>query len=207
MRLLVIGAGGHAKVVIDAAEAAGHTIAGVVGTPSDVSEILGHPVVDSADDVAADGFVVAVGDNRTRAGIFAEYVAAGLKPAVVAHPSLVLGSDVTIGEGTFVAPGVIVNTGARIGSNVILNTGCSVDHDVIIGDHAHVGPRVALCGGVQLGEGVLLGVGACAVPCATVGAWSVIGAGAAVVDDLPANSVCVGVPAREIHPTPEAGIG
>ena len=204
MRLLIVGAGGHAKVVIDAAQAAGHTIAGVVGAPSDAPEILGHTVVYSADGVDADGFVVAIGDNATRARLFAEYASRGLSPAVVVHPSVIVGSDVELGAGTFIAAGVVINTGARIGVDSILNTGCSVDHDCAIGAHSHIGPQAALCGAVRLGEGVLLGVGACAAPCASVGSWSVVGAGAAIVGELPGDAVCVGVPARVVSTTKES---
>jgi acetyltransferase EpsM len=112
---------------------------------------------------------------------------------------VIVGSDVGIGGGTFIAAGVVVNTGARIGRDVILNTGCAVDHDVALADHVHVGPRVALCGGVRIGEGVLLGVGSCVVPLGSVGEWSIIGAGAAVTGDLTARRVYVGVPARSVH--------
>ena len=199
MRLLVVGAGGHAKVVIDAAEEAGFEIAGIIGTATDVPEILGHPVSLSSEGLQADGFIAAIGDNATRARYFAEYARAGLPPFSVSHPSAIVGKDVSIGDGTFVAAGVIVNAGARIGVDAILNTGCIVDHDCVIGEHSHIGPQVALCGAVTLGEGVLFGVGSCASPRASVGAWSVVGAGAAVVGDLPARTVCVGVPARPVR--------
>ena len=199
MRLLVVGAGGHAKVVIDAAEEAGFEIAGIIGTAADAPEILGHPVSLSSEGLQADGFIVAIGDNSTRARYFAEYARAGLRPLSVSHPSAIVGKDVSIGDGTFVAAGVIVNAGARIGADAILNTGCTVDHDCVIGEHSHIGPQVALCGAVTLGEGVLFGVGSCASPRASVGAWSVVGAGAAVVGELPARTVCVGVPARPVR--------
>jgi sugar O-acyltransferase (sialic acid O-acetyltransferase NeuD family) len=204
VRLLIVGAGGHAKVVIDAAEAAGHTIAGVVGDPSGTDVIMGHAVAHSADGIEADGFVIAVGDNASRARYFAEYSASALPPAVVVHPSVIVGSDVELGAGTFIAAGVVINTGARIGVDSVLNTGCSVDHDCVIGAHSHIGPQVALCGGVTLGEGVLLGVGACAAPGTSVGAWSVVGAGAAIVGELPGGAVCVGVPARVVNATKES---
>jgi len=199
LRLLVVGAGGHAKVVIDAAEEVGFEIAGIVGTAADAPEILGHPVSLSSEDVSADGFIVAIGDNATRARYFAEYARRGLPPLSVSHPSAIVGKDVVIGDGTFVAAGVIVNAGARIGADSILNTGCTVDHDCVIGEHSHIGPQVALCGAVTLGEGVLLGVGSCASPRASVGAWSIVGAGAAIVDDLPALTLCIGVPARPVR--------
>ncbi|HEY5549062.1 MAG TPA: NeuD/PglB/VioB family sugar acetyltransferase [Coriobacteriia bacterium] len=201
MRLLIVGAGGHAKVVIDAAEEAGFEIAGVIGSIADAPEVLGHPVSQDREGVSADGFIVAIGDNVMRARTFAEHLATGLPPASVIHPSAILGRDVAVGDGTFIAAGVIVNAGARIGADTILNTGCTVDHDCVIGEHSHVGPQVALCGSVTLGEGVLLGVGSCASPGASVGDWSVVGAGAAVVGGLPARTVCVGVPARPLRAT------
>lgn len=207
MRLLVVGAGGHAKVVIDAAEEAGFEIAGVIGTATDAPEILGHPVSQNREGVLADGFIVAIGDNALRCRYFAEYQAAGLAPASVAHPSSIAGKDVVIGDGTFIAAGVIINAGAQIGADTILNTGCTVDHDCIIGEHSHIGPQVALCGAVTLGEGVLLGAGSCASPRASVGAWSVVGAGAAVVGELPSYTVCVGVPARPVRALEEPARG
>ncbi len=203
MRLLVVGAGGHAKVVIDAAAEAGFEIAGVIGIATDAPEILDHPVSQDREGVLADGFIVAIGDNALRSRYFAEYRAAGLAPASVVHPSVILGSDVEIGAGTFIAAGVVINTGTRIAEDCILNTACTVDHDCVVDAHVHIGPQVALCGGVTLGEGVLLGAGSCASPRASVGAWSVIGAGAAVVGELPSHTVCVGVPARVVRPAEE----
>jgi sugar O-acyltransferase (sialic acid O-acetyltransferase NeuD family) len=199
VRLLVIGAGGHAKVVIDAARCAGFEIAGIVGREGDPAEVLGIPVSHDATDIASDEFIVAIGDNAARAHHFYEYRAHGLEPASVVHPSAVIARGVGIGAGTFVAAGVIVNVDAHIGANAILNTGCTIDHDCVIGDHALIGPTASLCGGVEIGEGVLLGAGSTVTPRTRVGKWSVIGAGAAVVSDLPDRSVCVGVPARVVR--------
>jgi sugar O-acyltransferase (sialic acid O-acetyltransferase NeuD family) len=203
MRLLIVGAGGHAKVVVDAAMAAGYQIAGIVGQPGDPAEILGHAIVHDASGIEADGFIVAIGDNATRARYFAEHLARGLTPAVILHPSVIVGSQVKLGGGTFAAAGVIVNAGANIAENCILNTGCTVDHDCAIGAHSHIGPQVALCGGVTLGDGVLIGVGSAAAPLARVGEWSVVGAGATVIGDLPGHAICVGTPARP-QPSPES---
>ena len=201
MRLLVIGAGGHAKVVIDAALLMGHEIAGVVGSPDGVASLMGLPVVADAKDIRHDEFIIAVGDNRQRAALFAEQFEAGGMGARLIHPSAIIGAGVALGEGTFIAAGVVINTGAMIGDDVVLNTACCVDHDCVIGSHAHVGPQVALCGAVELGEGVLMGVGSCATPGVAIGAWTTVGAGAAVTGDLPGDSVCVGVPARVLGPT------
>ncbi|MDO8880215.1 MAG: acetyltransferase [Coriobacteriia bacterium] len=204
MRLIVIGAGGHAKVVVDAALACGISVVGAVAETGGVTDVFGVPVVADAAQAAADAFIVAVGDNRARATLFAEYSARGLVPAAVVHPSAIIATSVKIAPGAFIAAGVVVNPDARIGANVILNTACTVDHDCIIGDHAHVGPGANLCGGASVGEGALIGVGACAMPRVSIGAWSVVGAGSAVTSDLPDGMVCVGVPSRPLHPVKDA---
>jgi sugar O-acyltransferase (sialic acid O-acetyltransferase NeuD family) len=201
VKLLVVGAGGHAKVVIDAAVASGWEIAGVLGLPSDPADVLGHAVVHDATAIPADAFIIAIGDNRIRARRFQELIATGLEPASVVHPSATIGSRVEMGAGSFVAPGAIVNTCARIGRDAIVNTGCTVDHDCVVGDHALVGPTASMCGTSSVGEGVTLGAGASLIPGVSVGEWTVVGAGAAVVDDLPSHATCVGVPARVIATT------
>lgn len=204
MRLLIIGAGGHAKVVLDAAQAAAWEIAGVVDEHETRTEVLGHLVARSADGIAADRFIVAIGDNQARARLFAQHVASGLEPATVIHPSAIIAPSARIGAGTFVAAGAIVNPEASVGENVILNTGCVVEHDVSVGDHALIGPLASLCGESSVGSGVLLGAGVTVKPRARVGEWSTVGAGAAVVSDLPAASVCAGVPARVMRTAEEA---
>lgn len=196
MKLLVIGAGGHAKVVMDAALGAGMRIAGVVADSTDTAELMGYPVSRSAEDLDADAFIIAIGDNDARAQAFESYVAKGLEPAIIVHPSAMIAPSVTLGAGTFVAAGAVVNIDASVGRNVILNTGCTVDHDCHIEDHAHIAPGVNLCGGCAVGQGALIGVGASLIPQISVGAWSVVGAGAAVIDHMPPNSSCAGVPAR-----------
>jgi len=203
VRLLVIGAGGHAKVVIDAARCTGFEIAGVVGSPDGVTELLGIPVSHDAEQIEADGFIVAIGDNGARASEFDRRVAEGMNPATVVHPSAVIADGVTVGRGAFVAAGVVVNVDATIGDDTILNTGCTIDHDCVVGAHSLIGPNASLCGAASVGAGALVGAGASVAPCTSVGVWSVVGAGAAVVDSMPANRVCVGVPAR---PTREIGL-
>lgn len=124
--------------------------------------------------------VIAVGKNADRKAE-AERLAANFTfvPALV-HPSASVSRMATLGEGTVVMAGAIVQAGARIGKHVIINTAASVDHGCVIGDYAHIGPGVHLCGGVCVGEGALLGVGSCAVPGAKVAAWELVRAGTVV---------------------------
>ncbi len=199
MKLLVIGAGGHAKVVVDAARVAGFRDISVAGQAGDPPELLGIPVLADPSQLEPQPFVVAIGDNATRARYFAEFRDAGFEPTRIVHPSAVISPSVTIGAGTFVAAGVVVNVDASIGENAIINTRCTIDHDCEIGDHAHIGPGSSLCGGCRVGEGSLIGVGASMAPGSNVGAWSLVGAGAVIVDDLPSNTISVGVPARVIR--------
>lgn len=204
MRLLVIGAGGHAKVVIDAAVASGWEVAGVVGRPGDGTEILGRMISHDAGGVDADAFIVAIGRNSVRQRYYDSYRELGLAPATVIHPSAIVSEAADIGVGTFIGAGAIVNVDAFVGENVILNTACVVDHDCFIGDHSLIGPTASLCGEVTIGMGVMFGAGANAIPGTTVGAWSVCGAGTVVVDDLAPGMVYVGVPARAIRPAGQA---
>jgi sugar O-acyltransferase (sialic acid O-acetyltransferase NeuD family) len=198
MRLLVIGAGGHAKVVVSAAVEAGWEIAGIVDESGSRTELMALPVVPDASGIDADAFVIAIGDNRLRAERFAHYQASGMPAAAVLHPRATIDPSATIGPGTVAFAGVVVNAEANIGENVILNTGCTVDHDCAIGAHAHVSPGVNLCGGVTVGEGTLVGVGACAVPLARVGAWAIVGAGSTVIEPVADGVTAVGSPARAL---------
>lgn len=203
-RLLVIGAGGHAKVVIEAAVASGWDIAGVIGLHTDDYDVLGHKVCLDASDIEFDAFIIAIGSNRIRLWEFERYRDAGYTAAIVIHPSAVVSPTADIGCGTFVAARAVVNPEAVIGENVILNTGSIVEHDVFIGDHSLIGPNSCLCGGCSVGMGVLLGVGANVRPGTTIGSWTVCGAGSAVVSDLGSGMVYAGVPARPIRPIEES---
>lgn len=198
MRLLVVGAGGHAKVVLDAAMAGGLEIAGVLGREGGARELLGIPVIHDIAAIDADAFIVGIGDNAARAAEFARLSDLGMTPVSVIHPSAVIAPSATIGAGTFVAAGAVVNPEAIIGEDAIINTGCTVDHDCVVGDHALIGPTASLCGAARVGAGALVGAGTSIVPGVSVGEWSVIGAGSAVICDLPAHSTCVGVPAAAI---------
>jgi sugar O-acyltransferase (sialic acid O-acetyltransferase NeuD family) len=196
--LLVIGAGGHSKVVIATAVAAGWDPVGIFDDDDSLvgSEILGVRVLGrttAADDTAADGAIIAVGANDARRRLA---VRLDLPWVAVVHPKACVHPSSRVGDGTLVAAGVVIQPDVRIGSHAIINTGSTVDHDCSIGSFVHIAPGTHLAGDVSVGEGTLVGVGSSFIPGMSVGEWAVVGAGSVVVEDLPPHSVAAGVPAR-----------
>lgn len=199
-RVVVVGAGGHGRVVMDALLASGG--AGRLCFADDAASlqgtrVLGIEVAGSASQVLrfGDGAHVGIGDNRTRAGIVSTMMASQL--VTVVHPRSVVADSARLANGVFVAAGGIVAPLACLGVAVIVNHGAVVDHDCQVGDFSHVAPMACLGGGVSLGRGVLVGAGACVLPGVRVGDAAVVGAGAVVARDVLAGAVVIGVPARE----------
>ena len=197
---IIFGAGGHARVVLDALYSATVSVLAFVDEHRRVESLDGVPVLGAEDPVwvgmARFHFVVAIGDNRIRASIFERLASRGGTPLTVVHPNAVVSSRASFGPGTVVMAGAIVNPGAKIGANCILNTGCSVDHDCVVGDHVHLCPGVRLAGTVRIGEHTLLGTGSCVTPGRSIGSGTLVGAGSVVVRDLPDNCLAHGNPAR-----------
>jgi sugar O-acyltransferase (sialic acid O-acetyltransferase NeuD family) len=196
MKVALIGAGGHGKVVCRVAQRAGFE---VVGFFDDFAQgaVLGLPVLGPLQAGQPDWlYFVSLGDNQKRRRIFEQLLDWRLPLATLIDPSAVLDESVKVGEGTVIMAGVVVNVDTRIGRNCILNTSCSVDHDGIIEDHVHLCPGSHLAGTVRIGQGAMLGTGCCVIPGRQIGAGTVVGAGAAVVRDLPEGVVAKGVPAR-----------
>jgi UDP-perosamine 4-acetyltransferase len=198
--IVVIGAGGHAKVVIATVRAAGGDVVAAYDDDRDRwgQQILGVTIRGpiSIDAIGSGPAIIAIGGNRARQSI-AERLNA--RWVTACHPSAVVHPSVTLGPGTVVFAGSVVQPDTTVGAHVILNTASSIDHDCIVGDFAHVGPGVRLCGGVTVDEGVLLGVGAKVAPNVELGPWSTAGAGAVCVVDVTADVTVVGVPARSIE--------
>lgn len=200
--VVIIGGGGHAKVVIESLRAGGETVAAIVDADPTPRAVLGVPVI--GDDLAladlrGQGFsklFVAIGDNRLCEKLGRKARELGFTLVSAIHPSAVISPTARLGEGVAVMAGVAINADSRIGDLAIINTGAIVDHDCDLGAACHLGPAAALAGGVTIGERAFLGVGARVIPGVTIGADTVIGAGGVVVRDLPESVVAVGVPAR-----------
>jgi sugar O-acyltransferase (sialic acid O-acetyltransferase NeuD family) len=205
-RILILGAGGHAQVIADilfCKSDASDPLVPIGYLDDDVTihgcTRIGLPVLGSLTDLASiehDGAIIGIGNNHIRRDLFKNLSAIGITFASAIHPTAIISKHVEMGVGLVIGPGAIVNTGSVIGDNVILNTASSVDHHNTVQNHAHIAPGVHTGGNVVIGEGTLVGIGASILPQRQIGAWSVVGAGAVVTQDLPANSVAIGIPAR-----------
>ncbi len=202
-QLVIIGAGGHGKVVADAALKQENIVAVnfIDGRYPALSSQFGLDVL--GDDSIIPSliekgacFIVAIGDNAIRASKYQHLKQLNANIATVVHPAAVISKGVTIGKGSVVLAGAIINADTQVGNNVIVNTGAVIEHDCFIADHCHIAPRSAMTGGCRIGESSLLGVGACVIPGKSIGANTVIGAGATVISNILDNKVAVGIPAR-----------
>ncbi|WP_018132196.1 acetyltransferase [Effusibacillus pohliae] len=207
--VIVLGGGGHAKVLIDTlllqnrkvlgvtvpvGEFFGKSLLGIRCIGND-DTILEYPA-DSIELVNGIGSVAAP-DLRKR--IFESFKGLGYEFTSVVHPSAVISAEAELAEGVQVMAGAIIQTGSSIGANTIVNTKVSVDHDCAIGNHVHLAPGVTLSGGVQVGDEVHIGTGATVIQGVRIGKNSIIGAGALVLNDVAEGVTVVGVPAKEVQ--------
>jgi acetyltransferase EpsM len=200
-RIAVLGAGGHAEVIVATLHAMGRKVGALFDdSPKNWgANVLGVPIcgpIAAVRDSACTRAIIGVGDNHVRKRISHEIE---IEWTTAVHPFSWVHPDVTLGPGSVVFAGGIVQAGACIGAHVILNTKASVDHHCHVGDYAHV--AVAhLGGGASIGEGVFLGLGSIVLPGLHVGDWAVVGAGAVVTKNVAPATTVVGIPARPIAP-------
>ena len=203
--VVVLGAGGHARVLAEALLRAGVPVLGCVApeVPGPLPDHLPYLGGDEAlarhepNQVLLVNGVGSVRQPMQRTAVFEHWQARGYRFATVVHPGAQLASDVRLGEGAQVMVGAVVQPGCELGSNTIVNTGAIVDHDCVIGAHSHVAPGVVLSGGVQIGTNVHVGTGARVIQGISIGDFAIVGAGAVVIANVPPHATVVGVPARQ----------
>ncbi len=204
---IILGGGGHARVLLDSLRRLGTEPAGMTepvpgpGLPG-VAAIGNDEAVLALDpqDVTLVNAIGETGDTGPRRTLFERFRQRGFRFLTVIHPSAIVAGDATIGEGTQIMAGAVIQTGCKIGANVIVNTRASLDHDCVVGDHVHLAPGAIVCGGVAIGSGVHVGSGATIIQGIKLGAGCVIAAGAVVVRDVGDGLRMAGVPARPMTP-------
>lgn len=199
--LLVLGCGGHGRVVADAAFECGYDevafLDDVEPTRHPYGDKLLGPFAAMAD--FAPGWpaaIAAVGNSDLRLKLFQDLRRMRFETPNIVHPSAVVSRGALLGNGVFVAAGAIINTDARIGDAVIVNTGARIDHDCVIGAGSHIAPGATLSGSVVVGKRTWLGTGCSVRQGIKIGEGVMVGVGAAVVSDLAGSQTYVGVPAR-----------
>lgn len=192
--MVLYGASGHCKVIIDILEAQKIPIEYIVDDSKQDTELLGYKV--KGNEGCYDNLIVSIGSCETRKRIVESLKVQ--KYIVAIHPSAIISPRAIIGDGSVVMQGAIVQSCADIGKHCIVNTGASVDHDVKIGNYSHIAPHATIAGNVSIGEGSWIGAGAVVKQGVHIGSWTMIGAGAVVIRDVPDRAVVAGVPAKII---------
>lgn len=200
---MILGAGGHAKVIIDILQS--HTdvqLAGYLSPDGQAGPLCGVPCLGDDNTLPTlfeqgiRSAFVAIGDNALRNERTDALRGMEFRVINAISPCASVSRYATVGEGVAIMPGAVVNAGAVVGDGVIVNTNASVDHDCRIGAFAHIAPGAALAAKVHLGEGVFLGIGSSVIPGISIGAWTIVGAGSVVLRNLPGGVTAFGFPAR-----------
>lgn len=204
-RLAILGAGGHGRVVADAASTAGtwdciefydreHRSGSCAGPwPVVGNELRFWEVLNSYT-----GVVIGIGDNEIRHSYVSRVLDEGGPLVSIVHASACIAQDVHIGVGSVVFAGAIINTGAKLGEGVIVNTGAIIEHDCSIGVGVHLSPQSALGGGVNVGDLSWVGIGACVKQLVVIGSRAKVGAGSVVLNSVKSATTVVGCPAQKI---------
>jgi sugar O-acyltransferase (sialic acid O-acetyltransferase NeuD family) len=210
MRAIGIGAGGHAKVLLEVLQArAGVEVIGLLDEDPKLHGTTVHGVrVIGGDELLqklhSEGVTHAfigvggTGDNEPRRRVYEAADRVGFKFLDVIHPSAIVSPSATLGEAIAVCPGAIVGAGARIGDNVIVNSGAIVEHDCLVANHSHIASGAVLAGGVRVGESAHVGAGASVKQGIRIGRGAIVAMGAVVIEEVPDGVTVAGVPAKPI---------
>ena len=203
-KIFVFGASGHAKVVIDIIERQNlYEIAFLVDdAPSLKGQwVYGYHVLGGKEELLSSGIrcgIVAIGSNCARSGVAAWLRSKGFELVTALHPSAQIARGVTVGGGTVIMAGVVINSDTAIGRDVIVNTRASIDHDCMIGNGVHIAPGTTLCGTVTVGDGSFVCAGVTIIPNLIIGSNVTVGAGSTVIRDVTEGITVVGSPAKQI---------
>ena len=201
-RLVIIGAGGHGKVVADIAKNNGYEDIVFIDDNKALTACGNYPVIGSIEEAfryTDRDFVVAIGNAKIRQKVQSMLTERGLQIATLIHPNAVIGEHVTISEGSVVMAGVVVNPYTKIGRGCILNTCSSLDHDCIIGDFVHISVGAHVAGTVTIGDRSWIGIGASVSNNMGIVSDCMIGAGAVVIHDLCESGTYIGVPVKKVN--------
>lgn len=201
--LMIIGAGGHGRVVADCAEQSGkyqHIV--FLDDCFEERKNNSHwPIVGKSSDFVAYlesyDFIVAFGNNDLRLTWLAKLSEHQASIASIFHPTATISPYAIIGKGSVVFAGAVINVDAKLGDGVIINTSASIDHDNVLGDGVHISPNAALAGQVTVGTKTWVGIGATVIQCVTISKNCQIGAGAVVVNDIKEPGTYIGIPAKQ----------
>ena len=190
-KVVIIGAGGHSKVIADIVTKSKDNLIGFLDDNKNLLNktiYLDKKVIGTTDDIEKYNdcwFLIGIGNNKIRKEISMKYK---LNYYTAIHPSAIISNEVTIGEGTVIMPGVVVNTGTSIGKHCIINTSCSIDHDNVIEDFVHISPGAHLAGTVKIGEESWICAGVTVINNITIAKNNIIGAGATVIKNINNNN-------------------
>ena len=211
MQVIGLGAGGHAKVVIEILQLmAGCELVGLLDRNKELwgTDVLGVPVLGNDDLLpklynrgVGHAFIGlgTVGDTRPRRQLYEKARRQRFQIVSAIHRQAIIAPSAEIGHGPTVMAGAVINAAARLGDNVIVNTGAIVEHDCVVGNNVHIATGARLASTVYVGDGAHIGLGASVRQCIRIGRNAIVGAGSVVVDDVPDNVVVVGVPARMLR--------
>ncbi|SCA87899.1 hypothetical protein BGLY_4076 [Bacillus glycinifermentans] len=204
--VVIIGAGGHGKVIREIVEELPDTVlAGILDDRFQKLQLVNglykgpsHAARELIQELSDAKFMLGVGSNETREKLFQNLGLPLERYAVLIHPSAVISKSAQIQNGTVVMAASVIQADAFIGAHSIVNTGVIVEHDNVIGDYVHLSPGTILTGSVTVKDGAHVGAGTVVIPGKTIGERSVTGAGAVVITNIPDDSTAVGTPARTI---------
>lgn len=199
-KVIIIGAGGHAKVIADIVRSNNDVVAGFLDDSfTEEKEFYGSRIIGKSSDYInySDdcSFIIAIGNNGVRERISGSFKCAWY---TAIHSSAVVSSSAVIGEGTCVMANAVINADARIGAHVIINTASVVEHDCVIGDYSHIAPKSVVCGVTTVGKNVWLGAGSTVMHVLNICDNVMLGAGGVVVQNINEAGTYVGVPAKKI---------